>query len=214
MSVSRLQPEKPIVAVDIDGTLADYHRWFLQFAEMYLGKPVPPYEEMTQESLWRHCHISKSTYRQVKLAYRQGGMKRSMPAYPNAAGLTRSLRGNGAEVWICTTRPYLRLDNIDPDTRHWLRRNRIQYDGVLYGEHKYRQLARIVGKYRVVGVLDDLPELCGQAFSVGISPVLVRRPHNEHLRADCEQVGSLVEAEELLLKRIGEWRHAQVPGCQ
>jgi FMN phosphatase YigB (HAD superfamily) len=197
---------KPVVGIDIDGTLAEYHSWFLRFAEMYLGRELPPYEEMDQDSLWRHAHIAKSTYRQIKLAYRQGGMKRSMPAYPNAAGLTRALRKAGAEIYIATTRPYLRLDNIDPDTRHWLRRNRIQFDGVLFGENKYRRLARLVGSERVVAVLDDLPELCGQAFSVGVQPILINRPHNAGIRADCEHVDNLFEAEELLTKLIGEWR--------
>lgn len=203
-----------MVALDIDGTMGQWHQSITQFAELYLGKSLPPYEEMKQESLFKHWHISKATYRQVKLAFRQSGLKRSMPAYPNAAGLTRSLRREGADVWICTTRPYLRLDNIDPDTRTWLRRVRVQHDGVLYGEHKYRQLVRNVGADKVVGVLDDLPELCGQAFSVGVEPLLVRRPHNQHLRCDCPQVDSLFEAEELLLKRIGDWRNARVPGRQ
>jgi FMN phosphatase YigB (HAD superfamily) len=204
-------PVKPVVALDIDGTLAQYHAWFLQFAELYLGRPMPAYEGMAdagETSLWRWMRVSKATYREVKLAYRQGGMKRSMPVYEGACELTRALRKHGAEVWICTTRPYLRLDNIDPDTRHWMRRNGIQFDGVLYGEHKYRTLAKIVGIERIVTVLDDLPELCGQAKRAGIKPMLIQRPHN--MTDDSMQyqaVTSLGGAQFWIIEAIKEWRN-------
>lgn len=173
---------KPIFAIDIDGTLGDYHGHFIRFAEGWLGRELPaPSLINPGQPLYQHLHMSKATYRQCKLAYRQGGMKRSMPVYEHARELTVRLRKAGAEVYICTTRPYLRLDNIDPDTRHWLRRNGIQYDGVLFGEHKYRDLARYVGVDRIVGVLDDLPELCDQATSLGITALLRDQPYNKHV---------------------------------
>ena len=88
----------------------------------------------------------------------------------------------GAEVWITTTRPYLRLDNVDPDTRHFLRRNRIQYDGLLYGEDKYKRLAKIVGADRIIMVLDDLPEMIEQARSIGLPTLMKAQPYNAHWR--------------------------------
>lgn len=239
MKPSHASSDKPVVALDIDGTLAEYHDWFLKFAEMYLGRTIQSYwameyrssckpedmpadhqptaqdhfcgERGCQGSLWRHGHMSKAMYRDVKLAFRQGGLKRSMPAFPNASGLTRALRRAGAEVWIATTRPYLRLDNIDPDTRHWLRRNRIQFDGVLYGENKYRQLAKLVGRDRVVGILDDLPEMCGQANDQLLDPIMIRRPHNAWYSAATYApiVNNLFAAEELLVERIRNYGKSQ-----
>lgn len=154
---------RPIVALDIDGTLGDYHGHFLRFAGDYLDMPMPDPDKINNGNpLWNHMGISRTTYREVKLAYRQGGMKRTMPVYPWAARLTHEVASAGAEVWICTTRPYLRLDNIDPDTREWLRRNDIHYDGVIFdtlaGKYsKYDELARQCGD-RVVAIMDDLPE--------------------------------------------------------
>jgi hypothetical protein len=115
--------------------------------------------------LWEFMGIDKRTYREVKLAYRQGGLKRTMPVYKGAAALTKAIQEAGAQVWICTTRPYLRLDNIDPDTREWLRRNNIQYNAVLFGEDKYEELARQVG-HRVVAIVDDLPEMIHAALGI------------------------------------------------
>ncbi len=176
----------PVVALDIDGTLGDYHGHFLRFAEQWYGRAMPAPQANTQGvPLYKWMGTSKSTYRQCKLAYRQGGMKRSMPCYDGASELTHNLRKAGAEVWITTTRPYLRLDNIDPDTRHWLRRNKIQFDGVLYGEHKYRDLSKIFGT-RVLFIVDDLPEMIEQARSKKITGLLRDQPYNREW-ADANQ---------------------------
>lgn len=171
---------KPIVALDIDGTLGDYHKHFLRFAEGWIGRPMPSPSDINPGlPLHKFMGVSKSTYRQCKLAYRQGGLKRSMPVYPGARDLSVAVRRAGAEVWICTTRPYLRLDNIDPDTRHWLRRNAIQHDAVIWGENKYRNLVKSVGAGRVVAVLEDLPELVAQSVDLGLRTFLRGQPYNE-----------------------------------
>lgn len=196
----------PIVALDIDGTLADYHGWFLPFAELFCGKPMPDAKDINPGlPLHKHMGISKATYRECKLAFRQGGMKRSMPCYEGASELTRAIRKAGAEVWITTTRPYLRYDRIDKDTRIWMRRNGIQYDAVLYGEHKYRDLVRNVGASRVVAVLDDLPEMVMQATALGVDGIIRDQPYNKHfswhLRAD-----DLADAQRWILKRLEQWK--------
>ena len=198
---------KPVVALDIDGTLSDYHTWFLQFAELYLGRPMPPANQNTDGvPLYKWMGVSKTTYREVKLAYRQGGMKRSMPCYRGAADLSRSIRKAGAEVWICTTRPYLRLDNIDPDTRHWLRRNHIQYDAVLFGHNKYRDLVKNVGREQVVAVLDDLPEMIQQAKQVSTClPILRDQPYNRY-SPHLPRVAGMEEAKTVILEGIKKWR--------
>jgi hypothetical protein len=181
---------KPVVALDIDGTLGDYHRHFIEFARLWTGRDLPdPADINNGEPLHKHLGMSKTTYRQCKLAYRQGQMKRSMPVYEGAAELSRGIRRVGGEVWICTTRPYLRLDTIDPDTRHWLRRNGIQFDGVLYGEHKYSDLTKIVGRDRIVAVLDDLPEVLDRARGLGLECYLRDQPYNRY-RDDFTRVTS------------------------
>lgn len=164
---------KPVVAVDIDGTLGDYHGHFIKFATAYVGHPLPtvfggnvPFHEA--------LGLELEQYRAVKLAYRQGGMKRSMPLISNNGAerwLIDNLRSQGVEVWLTTTRPFLRLDNVDPDTRAWLERNRIRYDGLLYDEDKYDRLVEIVEPERVIGVLEDLPDLWNRASELGLNPI-------------------------------------------
>lgn len=205
LNIGAGQVPRPVVALDIDGTLAAWHGHFLVFAEMYLGREMPSTLDWDGSvPFWKFMGVSRDTYRAMKLAFRQGGWKRSMVAYPGASELTKTLRGQGAEVWICTTRPYLRLDNIDPDTRHWLRRNQIQYDGVIFGERKYKDLVQLVGVGRIVGVLDDLPEMYDQAGDLGLRPFLRSQPYNEHFRY-VDRVRGLCEASVELSKRLTQY---------
>jgi FMN phosphatase YigB (HAD superfamily) len=203
----RTNTNGPVVAIDLDGTLGDYHAHFLRFAEAWYGRPMPDPRDINPGlPLHRFMQTSKSTYRQCKLAYRQGGLKRSMPCYPGAAELCRSVRKMGAELWICTTRPYLRLDNIDPDTRHFLRRNGIAaYDGLIYGPSKYRDLARIVGPERVAAVLDDLPELVESAERLGLQTILRDQPYNRHYE-HVWRVADLEDAQRVVSMLIQKWK--------
>ena len=158
---------RPVVAVDIDGTLGDYHGHFLAFAEQYLQMNLPDGHDGSGE-FSEALGLPKHLYRQIKLAYRQGGMKRCMPVYDGANLLVDTVKELGAELWVTTTRPWMRLDNVDPDTRFWLEHHGIAYDALLYDENKYKLLADTVGHERVVAVVDDLPEMIDQARGAGL----------------------------------------------
>jgi hypothetical protein len=167
---------KPVVGVDIDGLLGNYHEHFTWFAEMYLGRPLPrPYEG--GEEFSDFLQLDKRVYREIKLAYRQGGLKRFLPMYDGADLFVKTLQALGVEIWIATTRPYLRLDNIDPDTRHWLKWNDIPYDFMVHGEDKWIQLINQVGKDRIICVFDDLLEECQKAWDLGL---MINQPDRVH----------------------------------
>jgi len=196
----------PVVAVDIDGTLGDYHSHFLCFAAGWYGRQMPDPKDINPGlPLHKFMQTSKSTYRQCKLAYRQGGLERSMPAYEGAAELTNTIRKCGAELWLATTRPYLKLDTQSPDTRHWLRANKIQYDHLIWGEHKYRDLVKQVGRERVAAVLDDLPEMIQQAASLKLPTILRDQPYNKHLDWFPRAMDLDAALEEILID-LGKWK--------
>lgn len=177
---------KPVVALDLDGTLLDYHRHFTAFAEQYFGKPVDDVQFSggydARMPFYKYLGVSKTSYRQCKLAYRRGQLKRSLPLLPpplpQGDELTRTVRRWGCDIWLCTTRPYLSHDEVDDATRHNLRRNGVQYQGLIWGEHKYRELVRTVGGDRVVAVLDDEPTQCLRAEALGLPVGFALRPHN------------------------------------
>lgn len=216
---------KPIVALDIDGTLGDYHGHFLRFAEGWFGQSFPaPSTSNPGLKLWEFMGVDVADYRLCKLAYRQGGLKRTMPPYEGAAQLTDMLRNKlGAEVWICTTRPYMRLDNIDPDTREWLMRSGVQYDAVLFDTlagkgTKYAELRRQAGD-RVACIADDLPEMLQAAREQfpTLTPagqestrLLLRdQPYNRHVRlglvGDAHRVHDCWQILEQSIKAVDNW---------
>lgn len=203
---------KPVVAIDIDGTLGKYHEHFLKFANDYLASYHHTHFEYTGKESFREwfCqtyNVDLTTFRQVKLAYRQGGLKRSMHAYDGAVSLVRDVKAAGAEVWLTTTRPYLRLDAIDPDTRFWLERHHIKYDSLLYDEDKYKVLAERVDPHRVVAVLDDLIEQLLEAQRVfGVAaPVQHITSWNEGGELLRFGVHSLDQASAVIQSKIKSW---------
>lgn len=200
---------KPIISLDIDGTLADYHGWFLQFATFYFGRTFPPASATNHRmKLWRFMGISRDEYQDCKLAYRQGGMKRSMPCLEGAGDLVKRLRRDGAEVWICTTRPFMRLDNIDPDTQEWLRRNGVDYDALLFdpreGDEKYRELKRQAVGREILGCAEDLGEQAERAIRHLKVPVWLRNQPYNRTYWDIEHSGAGGMTETFAQPRGGE----------
>lgn len=169
--MSRPGIEAPVVALDLDGTLGDYHEHFRAFATMWTGREVV-WDPSINGSFATQLGMSKATYRKCKLAYRMGGLKRSMPVFEGAAELTRLIRSRGVMVIACTTRPYLQMTTIDGDTRHWVRRSRLQVDGIIYGEHKYRDLVKGVGKERIICALEDDLSQIKVANSLGLQTIM------------------------------------------
>jgi hypothetical protein len=107
---------KPIVCVDIDGTLGDFHRHFINFANAYFGRTKPTnkivvedYDGSVRMKQW-FCEAfgcDARVWHDIKLAYRQGAQKRSMPCFGWSPELTWDLRTLGAEIWITTTRAHV-----------------------------------------------------------------------------------------------------------
>jgi phosphoglycolate phosphatase-like HAD superfamily hydrolase len=202
---------KPIVAIDIDGTMGDYHGSFMRFAEQYVGRtwsgPVYNGGGSFREWVCWNLKITASEYRQMKLAYRQGANKRFMPILPHALELCLAVRAAGAELWVTTTRPYLSLDNVVPDTVEWLRRQGIEYDGMLFDDDKYLKLAEQIDAERVVAVFDDIQENVFRANELFQgNGWLVKGAWNRFPIAP--NMCSLSSAQKIAVNAIEEWRES------
>jgi len=168
---------RPVAVVDIDGTLGMYHEHFIWFAQKYLNTQLPHnYDGRGEFSDF--LGLDKREYRDIKLAYRQGGMKRFMPVYTGAGWFMEKLHDMGLEIWIATTRPWMSLSNIDPDTRFWLKQNMMPYDGMVFDDRKYESVLNLIDQERIVIVIEDLLELCDEALTLGLNVWQPERPHN------------------------------------
>lgn len=207
---------RPVVGIDIDGTLGQYHAHFWDFLRMYLAVPCPDptpiYDGRESFREWgmRNYGIDERTWYDIKLAWRQGAGKRLMPIRRGAASFVRSIRdlASEPEIWITTTRPYNRLDNVDPDSREWLRRHDVPFDHLLYDDDKYVTLSERVDPERVVAVLDDLPDMClaaAVAFGPNV-PILMRTDFNLGVLDQVPFVANTyTDATKMIHQRIKLW---------
>jgi uncharacterized HAD superfamily protein len=216
----------PVVVLDIDGTLGDYHEHFRNFLMDYYDIHDRVFSiadylgYKTYREFFSHAGVTDEMYREGKLAYRQGGWKRTMTPYadfgldPSSVSLkapafpTASLPA-GTELWIATSRPYQRLDNIDPDTREWLRRHNIQYTGLLYGQDKYQMMVDRVGKDRIAFVLEDLPEQYDAAEELGLPVWQIRRTHNTVIGASRPRRVYAGQVTVTIQEAVRQWRRNQ-----
>lgn len=207
------QPVKPVVALDVDGTMGKYHDTFLHFLYQWAGLSVlelaalKKYAGACEFSDWIHqvCGITKEQYQQAKLAFRAGGFKRWMPAFDDLEQLVFTLRNEDAEVWVTTTRPWMRMDNIDPDTREWLRRNRVHYDHLLFDEDKYAVLKDRVDPARIVMILEDQHDQFDRAVELSLPVVLRQSSYNQDvLRTPA--CATLAQAAVIADQQIKRWR--------
>jgi len=210
---------RPIVSVDIDGTLAGYHFHWFRFAKEWLGEDGDTLLRWLRydgtADLATHMGLDKRTYRQMKLAYRQGGMKRSMPVMPGALFLMTTLLVMDVEIWLTTTRPYLQIGNVDEDTREWLRRQQLPFDHLLYTDRKYEELVTQVNADRIACVIEDqvYPEY-SEAVNLGLPALLVRTPYNEGAIREAGSTGpnmpqvvdGLDAARAMTMILVNEWR--------
>lgn len=171
---------RPWFGIDIDGVFGRYHEHFLKCAEMFLQRPMPDPKFINPLlPLHKHMGVPKATYRQIKMAYRQGRWKRSMPVDPYAREMTVRLRRAGARISVCTTRPFNQLGEVDIDTRWWLRHNGIQHDLLIWGPHKYRDFLREVGRENVIAVMDDELEQMMRCQRLELPAYLRDQPYNQ-----------------------------------
>jgi hypothetical protein len=198
------------VTFDIDGTLGQYHTHLENFLALYTGLQIPT--NWDGRGNWEdYLKLPRKQYQEGKLAFRQGGWKRWMPPFPHASEVTETARHMGAEIWITTTRPYNRLDNVDPDTQEWLSRNRIHYDHLLYDDQKYEELAKQVDPARVVFVIEDQPTQYRAAQSAFLweAVFMIQRPHNSAYRENnprTNSVPNLADAGDHMVKNLLRWK--------
>jgi hypothetical protein len=175
----------PVVVWDVDGTLANYHEHLAWFVALYWNLGEAAYLRGTHwDGLGNFedvLGITQLQYREAKLAFRQGGQKRTMPIYQD--GGIRTVIGmshGGCDTWYATSRPWARLDAVDPDTRFWLEKHGLPLSGILYDEDdKYGKLiSDHLDPARIIGVVEDLPEQYDRGVELGLPMIQVARPHN------------------------------------
>jgi hypothetical protein len=194
---------KWVVAIDVDGTMAKYHRAYRDFLILYDNR-VSWQTPNTWTGLGEFRDVfglTQHEHHERKLAFRAGGFKRWMDKFDSAGWMMKRLQQMGLEVWVTTTRPWMRMDNVDRDTLEWLRRWDIPFDHLLFDEDKYGRLMELVDPERILLVLDDENEQIQRCEELALPAVLHRSEWNTEVEALVE-VRHLADVEFLVSDRM------------
>lgn len=155
-----------IVALDIDGVLSDYPRCFYEFVMVRTSVDVEDYDELDSYKAFGGA-FDPIELAALKDEYRQSGAKRDIPTMQGAVAFTQALRSMGYKIVLLSSRPVKKYSRMFSDTLHWLNKNRVPYDAIMWDENKECRLIDEFGD-KVVMFVDDEPVNVARVSASGI----------------------------------------------
>lgn len=132
-----------IVAVDIDGVLADYAGGYMAWVEAQTGQTLPrPYPPGWDFYAWIAKHVGSVRSEELKHRYRETGGKLSLPVLPGACSMLQWLRDADLYIAIVSARPYREYRRIMADTLSWLDLNGLHYDRMVWEPMKAARIEK------------------------------------------------------------------------
>jgi len=125
-----LKENEKICVFDLDDTLSNSIEYWLKFIETETGKKFDTLHEAKQT-------LSYNEYRNLKCKFRNSGTKINILCKDCASEVTQKLRERGFTIIIMTARPFKDYKNLFKVTIDWLDKNKIAYDGIIFGENKH-----------------------------------------------------------------------------
>jgi FMN phosphatase YigB (HAD superfamily) len=162
-----------IIALDVDGVLADFDAHWRQCAEQVLGRNIlqvnEDYQLRTRYGLHPARGLTRQEYDAVWRAYHDGEWSR-LPLYVHAADLIYALEDLGCQVWAVTS-----IDERHRAARAQSLHGLILAKRVLCVGHNAsaHDKAAILRHLEAVAFLDDHPANVNAAISVTELPVLL-----------------------------------------
>ena len=137
-----LKTKKDLVALDIDGVLADYPLSFQNFIKEKTGvwvdiKGYDIYDEYSEV-------LGRDKLLELKHEYRESGQKRFIPVCEGAKDLCDRIHERGFGIIFLTSRPYKQYNRIFADTMEWLDKNGLKKSGdaIIFDEDKNYKAVR------------------------------------------------------------------------
>ena len=196
------------IGVDVDGVLTDIGRFMQQYGEPYFadtfGLPVADPRGYSIDEMFA-C-----TYEQRKSFWWKYGAKYlfGLPPKAGCADSIRRLRGEGHSIHIITSRTLAVGHGLISVffrwvLRHWLRKNRIKYDGIVFcsEEHSADDKVKACAERSIDVMIEDKKENV-LALKDKVRTLCLRCPWNEELEGSgVEFVESWEEIERIILER-------------
>lgn len=188
--------DRLVVITDLDGTLGDYRRTFMEWTFHTHGiRPVEDGMKLLQ--IDSDLAMRYDEYYKLKEDFESSGQYRNILIYPEASEFLHWLRDTfDAYIIAHTARPWQQYYRIWGDTWEWIAEKGLPIDQLRVGSESRILLASYLGGDHVL-LLEDDPGLMLRAAHSGISVVARKHPYNTGVTNDkIVFVESLLDAKE------------------
>ena len=170
--------DRLIVITDVDGTLCDWRRTFIDWALAMKSVKMEKIDASTSLQLDSDLAMQYTDYFKLKEDFESGGNYSVIMIYPDVTEFLRWLKQEfDAYIIAHTARPWQRYYRIWGDTWEWICSNRLPIDQLRIGSDSRVLLANELGGTNVL-MLEDDPGLMLRAAHSGIRVVAREHPYN------------------------------------
>lgn len=168
-----------IVITDLDGTLGDWRKTFINWAWVVYSIKMDTLEDpATSLQLDSDLAMRYTDYFKLKEQFESGGSYRQIFVYPEAVEFLNWLKSEfNAYIIAHTARPWQKYYRIWGDTWEWIQEKQLQINQLRIGSDSRILLASKLGGENVL-MLEDDPGLMLRAAHSGITVVARSHPYN------------------------------------
>jgi len=164
------QHHTPVCALDLDGTLVDYPRCWIDYVNKIKKTNFDDLFDMRNK-------LDKMEYLELKDRYRKSGIKQHLPMIRGAKRFVDKLSKLGYSIIIITKRPYKRYYRIFADTKISLDSNKIKYDAILFDDNKHKT---IVSEFPGLSfIVEDNRRIANEISRWGYKVFLLNTKYNQ-----------------------------------
>lgn len=177
-----IPPNVPVIISDIDGTLGDWRKAFLDWVRANHLQDLPSYDDTKHLSLEVSMGLSYPIYAKLKEQFEAEGGYQLLEAYSDAVYTLNTLAYyNQAHIILYTARPARVHTRIWSDTWHWLEEqdmgNLVKELRIGY-EDRIARACEIRSQGHPLVLLEDDPTLALRAAATGIRVVMREQGYN------------------------------------
>ena len=176
-----------VIFLDLDGTIADWRKGFLEFLKTFSFQEVP-LDALQADPASTLCMDldfgwSYSRYKHFKDLFEREGGYGSLPPFADAVHLLQFWQALPAppHVVVCTARP-VDIARVSYDTFRWLNVHDIAIDELhMVGDERVQLAIDMRERDNTIIMFEDNPELALRAAHNGLNVVMRPFPYNAHI---------------------------------
>jgi phosphoglycolate phosphatase-like HAD superfamily hydrolase len=177
-----------VLVLDIDDTLANYKRTWLDFIADRTGVVFEDLDEVKQA-------CPPGQYKELKEEYRASGRKRTIELLNDGIpSMLRSVAQRGWKIAIVSSRPAYTNQLVASDTIIWLLRNRITSDYMYFTKEKHELIRELFSDCERCVVVEDELEFAEAIAEEGFDVLLVTELDCTPVSPRITRISSAVQA--------------------